>query len=112
MIRLIKQKYLRKFFFKNSKIFSDNRKSIDSYMNNIIKNKSTKNFTNNETTSTKSLSSSLALKCKLETSNNNTQMCNLKILPYIEAMPTMYAWAPLQKNILVIKDFSLILLFY
>ena len=69
-------------------------------MNEFIKKKPTKNFTMNEMSS-KSLSSSSALKCKLETSSNNTQSCNLKILPYIEAMPTMYAWAPLQKNILV-----------
>ena len=51
----------------------------------------------------KSLSTSLPLKCKLETSNRNPETYDLKILPYLEAMPIMYAWAPLQKNILVIN---------
>jgi hypothetical protein len=33
--------------------------------------------------------------------NNKTNYYPLKVVPYTEATPTMYAWAPLQKNILV-----------
>ena len=31
----------------------------------------------------------------------STKRC--RIMPYIEPIPTLYSWAPLQKNILVIK---------
>jgi len=33
--------------------------------------------------------------------NNKTTYYPLKVIPYAESIPTMYAWAPLQKNILV-----------
>ncbi len=60
-----------------------------------------KNIENLISSNSKSLTTSLSLKCKVETSYNQIQIRNLKILPYLEPMPIMYAWAPLQKNIMV-----------
>ncbi len=33
--------------------------------------------------------------------NNKWQNYKLKVLPFIESIPTMYSWAPLQKNMIV-----------
>ena len=39
--------------------------------------------------------------------NNKTTYYPLKVIPYAESLPTMYTWAPLQKNILVCFNFLL-----
>jgi len=40
------------------------------------------------------------LKCTIETKSKSSQF-KLKVLPYTDPIPTMYAWTPLQKNIMI-----------
>lgn len=40
-------------------------------------------------------------KCQITDLQNETSICKLNVLPHVDAIPTMFAWAPLQKNILV-----------
>lgn len=123
------------FSFLNSKIFADNRMKIENGLQNFICDNKTylinnnlkseqenrisyeniNNYTinniNNVINQPKALSSSLMFKCKVETSDGSIQKSNLKILPYLEAIPTMYAWAPLQKNIMVWFKYIFMLMF-
>lgn len=45
-------------------------------------------------------------KCKIEI-NGKQQHYKLKVMPFIEAIPTMCAWASLQRNIMVCKLFKI-----
>lgn len=60
-----------------------------------------------EETSKGNLSKECLFKCRVEIDNKVTQH-RINVLPYVEAIPTMYAWAPLQKNIMVMMDSSFI----
>ena len=45
-------------------------------------------------------------KCKVEVNGKRSRFYKLKVLPCLEAVPTVYAWAPIQQNIYVIICFS------
>ena len=44
--------------------------------------------------------------------NNKITYYPLRVIPYAESIPTMYAWAPLQKNILVSYNYLYKCLFF
>jgi hypothetical protein len=80
-----------------SKLFSNNRQFIDNHINEQEYSfKQIKTFARKS-----SYQSTNLFMCKVETGANDAQLCKLNVLPYLEPMPTMYAWAPLQKNIMV-----------